>query len=652
MNSAPVFGYLRRSKFQLFDIAIFLTAFLGAAHLLIRTSDYGPELTQDSWNYISVAENLAAGDGFKDWLQRAYTFGPIFSLLVALFGVLGFDPIDIGRLINVIGFGLIILLTGYQLSHHVRYRFLAVMGSVAVMTSFIMNDISSYLMSDTCYILFSLLALVQMWTFLTVEDRRGASLVLSAVFASLATATRYIGIAIILTGIIIILTRRNFTLYHRLKWVVIYGSISITLFGIWITKNQLFIGTITGYDDRRYYGSSLLEYIEYYSNIFVSRILALHLGLDWLLYLSFVFLCLVIWRKKLRRNAGQAHYLESQNSQYITPLILFGSFSLIYVAMLLAMSPRLDYADALPYRYLAPIYVPVIIMALILLDMLLKDLAKGPARKINAVLSLIIICIISTGILTSIDLSTRWNIDMTARALGPNARPILFEDYGYSYDMDLLVYLRDNPPDGPVYSNGLHLLYWLTDIPLGGIVAEDRGNASCLTWVRSLTRSTDPSYIAYFIIGRERIDFIDGQFNACNIQELESNPNIQNYLERMVEKFEGIVYRVTSPPGPRPDYEVTIDAKVLTYIKEPCDPADIEPYFFLHVTPVDKNALSSHRSLSTFDNLDFHFEDHGIMLNGECRITVELPHYDISHIRTGQYTSEKGELWSAQLSVR
>ena len=379
VNPAPVFVYLRRSKFQLFDIAILLTAFLGAAHLLIRTSNYGPELTQDSWNYISVAENLAAGNGFKDWLQRAYTFGPIFSLLAALFGVLGFDPIDVGRLINIIGFGLIILLTGYQLSRHVRYRFLAVMGSITVMTSFIMNDISSYLMSDTCYILFSLLALVQMWTFLTVEDRRGVSLVLSAVFASLATATRYIGIAVILTGIIIILTRRNFTLYHRLKWVVIYGSISITLFGIWITKNQLFIGTITGYDDRRYYGSSLLEYIEYYSNIFVSRILALHLGLDWLLYLSFVLLCLVIWRKKLRRNAGQAHYLESQNSQYITPLILFGSFSLIYVAMLLATSPRLDYADALPYRYLAPIYVPVIIMALILLDMLLKDLAKGPA---------------------------------------------------------------------------------------------------------------------------------------------------------------------------------------------------------------------------------------------------------------------------------
>ena len=241
---------------------------------------------------------------------------------------------------------------------------------------------------------------------------------------------------------------------------------------------------------------------------------------------------------------------------------------------------------------------------------------------------------------------------MTTRALRPNARPILFEDHGYSYDMDLLEYLRDNPLDGPVYSNGLHLLYWLTDIPLGGIVAEDRGNASCSTWVRSLTRSTDPSYITYFIIGRERIDFIDGQFNSCNIQELESNPNIQNYLERMVEKFEGIVYRVTSPPGPRPDYEVTIDTKVLTYIKEPCDPADIEPYFFLHVTPVDKNALSSHRSQSTFDNLDFHFEDHGIMLNGECRITVELPHYDISHIRTGQYTNEKGELWSAQLSVR
>ena len=647
MNLAPAFDYLRKSKLQVSDIAILLAAFLGAAHLLIRTSNYGPELNHDSWTYISVAENIAAGDGLKDWLQRAHvSSGPLYPLLVASFGVLGFDPVSIGRFLNIIGFGLIILITGYQLRHHIRHSFLAVIGSVAVMTSYGMTEFSSHLMTETSYILFSLLALVQMWTFLESDNHRVAPLVLSAVFTSLAMATRYIGISLIITGVILILSEKKFVLRYRLKYIMLYSSIPITLFGIWLTRNWLLVETLTRDDTK--FESQLLDYIKAYSDIFVSHTLMLHLGFDWLIYLSVTLIILVIWKEK-GKHKYQSESFEAQRRQgYATLFALYGLYTLIYVATLVAVSYRIDHADMLDPRFLTPIYVPIIIIVLVLLDLLLKV-----ALKNSDAIPWITICILLTGILSSINLSIRRNIDYTTRNLQLNAKPYLFESYGYSYNMDILIYLRNNPLDGPIYSNGLHILYWLTDVPLGGIIIDDRGSASCLTWVRSLTRSSDPSYITYFTSGIERIDFVEEQFNACNIPELESDPNIQNYMKRIVEKYDGIVYRVTAPPGPRPDFEVTMNANILTYTKNPCSPADFETsYFFLHVIPVDKNTLPSHRSQSGFDNLDFNFEDHGVILNEECRITVELPRYDISHIRTGQYTNEKGEIWEAELWIR
>lgn len=517
------------------------------------------------------------------------------------------------------------------------------------MTSFPITEISAYLMTDTSYILFSLLALFQMWTFLKSENHRVAPLVLSAVFTSMAMATRYIGIALILTGVILILMGRNFAVNYRIKCAVLYGSISMSLLGIWIVRNWLSVNALRRFDAT--YESQLLEYIGNYSRIFVSFILALNLGFDWLIYLSFIIICLVIWRRKLPHLYSPIRdslLTNKERKEYVSTFAIYVLYSLIYIAILVAVSYRIDPADRINSRFLIPIYVPVIIIALVLLDLLLK----GPARKDLSVLNLIIICLISTGILSSISLSIRWNIDETAQSLELNAKSALFEYHGYSEDMDILIYLRDNPLDGPVYSNGPHLLYWLTDVPLGGNIAEDTENAFCLTWIRRLARSTEPSYIAYFTIEKERLDFM-GPFTACNIQELESNSYIQGYLERIVEKSEGIVYRVTAPTGPRPDFDITMDANILRYTKKPCNPADLEPsYFFLHVTPIDKNTLPSHRSQSEFDNLDFDFEDHGIMLNEECRITVELPHYDISHIRTGQFAKEEGELWEAVLSIR
>ena len=651
---AIIFDYLRRLRIRVFDIAVLLTAFLGAAHILIRTSNYGPEWDIDSFDYISVTENLIAGNGFEDFLQRPYMdTGPVYPSTLAFFGLLGIDPVDTGRFINVIGFSLLILLTGYQLRRCTKIPVLAWIGSVAVMTSYSISLISTHLMTEALYMPVMLLALIQMWNFLRSEDSSPLYLALSSGFTALAIANRYSGLEILFTGIILILMKRGTKISHRLRYTALYSSPSLIIFGIWMMRSWLSSGTVYQYTS---YQSTPIDYLKHFSNLFVSLTLPLDPGVDWFIYLFVTVICLVIWRIAQRRGHFKTKsdliIADPDSQSYSLSFRLFGLFSLTSIVILILASPTLGEAYQLPDRHLLSLYVPAIIMALVLLDLLLHRLA----RRQTAV-EFILVCIISTGILGSISSSIGLNVDR-ARALANNTQPELFEIYGYSQDMELFSHLKNNPLNGQVYTNGSYLLYRFTDLPIEGIIREDRGLDSCIGWVQELSGSSEPSYVVYISIGytglTDHPTELERALNYCNIPKIEFNPDIQGYLERIVETPEGTVYRITRPPGlPGP---ANFDVKhgqdnTLVYTKEECTPDDTELHFFLHIIPVDVSALPSHRIDSQFDNLDFYFYDHGIIRDNKCIVTIELPQYDISKIRTGQKSKIGGKLWETEIPI-
>ena len=576
--------------------------------------------------------------------------------------MLGIDPIDTGRFISTIGFGLTILLTGYQLNQYIKIRILAWIGAVIVMTSYSFSLISTYLMTEALYMPVMLLALNQTWKFLKSEDSPLSSLALSASFTALAIATRYAGVAILFAGIILLLMKRSLGINFKLKYTAIYVSISLTPLIIWMIRNWLSSGTFRQFPS---YQDPLIDYLKHFSNLFVSVTLPLDPGVDWFIYLSITVTCLTIWKITQRRKGpknNRTRFLSTPDNQsYGLSFCLFGLVSLISTVILIFVSPNLGEAYQLPDRHLLSIYMPVIIMALVLLDLLLNRLAGW-----RTAIELILVCLISTGILGSIVLSFGLNMERN-RALATYTQPELFENHGYSKDMELFAYLRNNPVDGKIYTNGGFLLYRFTDLHLEGtiqgvqgIVQEDDALNSCLGWIQELSQeiSKQSSYIVY--MSTEYLDLTDHptdlerSLKYCNISEVESNPNIQGYLERIVETSEGTVYRVTRPsglPGPA-NFDISMQANTLIYTKEECSPADTELYFFLHVVPVDVSALPEHRINLEFDNLDFSFDDHGIILDGTCIATLELPAYDISKISTGQKSAIGGKLWETELPAR
>ena len=103
-------------------------------------------------------------------------------------------------------------------------------------------------------------------------------------------------------------------------------------------------------------------------------------------------------------------------------------------------------------------------------------------------------------------------------------------------------------------------------------------------------------------------------------------------------------------PAVRSRFDVYTNERELLYFKDSCTLADTRDRFFLHVVPVDENVLSDERRPHGFDIRDFDFEARGVIFEGKCWVTVNLPQYDIAKIRTGQFNGS-GEIWEGEVKM-
>ena len=98
-------------------------------------------------------------------------------------------------------------------------------------------------------------------------------------------------------------------------------------------------------------------------------------------------------------------------------------------------------------------------------------------------------------------------------------------------------------------------------------------------------------------------------------------------------------------------FDVYLDGNVAAYRKEQCSEANTEGKFFVHVVPVDQADLPAGREGSTFDNLDFAFDQQGALWDGKCLAITTLPEYPIAAIRTGQFIPGGAKLWNTEIRM-
>ena len=100
----------------------------------------------------------------------------------------------------------------------------------------------------------------------------------------------------------------------------------------------------------------------------------------------------------------------------------------------------------------------------------------------------------------------------------------------------------------------------------------------------------------------------------------------------------------------RSDFDVYLDGKELTYVKDVCSPPDLRRRFFLHVTPADERDLPEGEA---YDNRDFNQVGVHVDALG-CVVRRRLPGYAVRHVRTGQTVRVEGNwesVWEGEFSV-
>ena len=105
-------------------------------------------------------------------------------------------------------------------------------------------------------------------------------------------------------------------------------------------------------------------------------------------------------------------------------------------------------------------------------------------------------------------------------------------------------------------------------------------------------------------------------------------------------------------PVARSVFDIYLRENRVSYLKLPCNAADVQAPFFLHIIPEDVEDLPVDRRQYGFDNLDFHYRGIAILaLDGKCMTKRQLPDYPIARIRTGQFTPDEGRIWTAEFPV-
>ena len=107
-------------------------------------------------------------------------------------------------------------------------------------------------------------------------------------------------------------------------------------------------------------------------------------------------------------------------------------------------------------------------------------------------------------------------------------------------------------------------------------------------------------------------------------------------------------------PAARTTFDLYLDAdqNTLSYLKPPCGADDTRGRFFLSVHPVDVDDLPADRREIGHDSLNFTFAPPaGVIFDGKCMATRQLPDYPIARIETGQWIPGGDRLWDGAIVV-
>jgi len=221
---------------------IFLSALAVAGAILtgVVTSKYGPGVSADATKYLSIAENLLAGNGFFDHTGRPLLWWPPMYPL-ALAGVrwlTGLDIVWAGGVLNIFLFAINIFLHGIIVYFVFKVKpVFAYLAGLFILTSDMAIRIHANISSEPLFVTFSLIFLIASADYLQTKSRRAFWWII--VMSALAPLQRYLGASLIAAGGIFILYANRDKIWQGIRDGFIFGVLSLLPVAAWIIFHNL-----------------------------------------------------------------------------------------------------------------------------------------------------------------------------------------------------------------------------------------------------------------------------------------------------------------------------------------------------------------------------------------------------------------------------
>ena len=386
-----------KSKRTIVLLLLGLLGCIAAGEIFVATSRFGPGVTVDGFNYISTGKNLAQGKGYITGFDELYiTWPPLFPTLMAAGYAVGIEPVVLIRYLNALCLGLIVITCGLIIFHETRSSVLSLLAAALIAVAHPLIIISKMVYTEPLFIFLSLLFLWKAEKIIPGPST-GESAALGGL-ASLAWLTRYVGAILVLTGVILFILNRTMSAGEKIRKSAVFLAVSCLPMLVWLSRNLLVSGTLTGRVGRPLSFTDFLETLRFSGNIFAWWYLPGPLFQHWMYFGLFglvaggLLIASFYW---LWKGAGDRPGPKFFN---------FAIFSFIYVVLVIININlyAIDYSNVIGFfagfssfswekmetlgtRYLTPLYVPVMILFLVITWRLLqirKPAGTTLARKV------------------------------------------------------------------------------------------------------------------------------------------------------------------------------------------------------------------------------------------------------------------------------
>ncbi len=381
----------RGSRFSLYLLVLFIAI---GMFLVWYSTVWGAGLISDSFQYAATARNLAHGNGFMlpygdGELIPMTKYAPMFSILLSGFELAGVSAIVGARILNIILFGVNIVLIFLSAKKLTRSDTFSLLTSLLFTISFVTIEVHTWALSEPLYICLSLLSFLFLQNYF--EQAKNNWFLLAAITTSLAFLTRYVGLSLIVSVILILLINQV-SIQQRIKDVLVFGLIAILPTAVWTIRGFMLTKTLNDrvvafhpLTPKNYVSAIDVIYGWFFPASFVQGMEKILLIITAVAFIGFIWFSRRLYKSVI------------QDLNAIKKIILLHViYIVLYGVMVIASKTWVDPDIGLSDRILSPMLISMLILLSTVFSFLWKRFEKTKALIVLASLGLIVYYSIGT----------------------------------------------------------------------------------------------------------------------------------------------------------------------------------------------------------------------------------------------------------------